>query len=346
MTDAGIVGPLTWAELMRQHTIAQSPPYPGVLQRVGSSGAAVRTIQERLNIVARNNPSITTLLEDGIFGPRTQASVIAFQRLFGLSPDGIVGPLTWAELMRQSSIPGTSPPPPPSRRFTIVLDAGHGGSDWGAVHASRREKDDNLRLALAVQGLLQAQGQKVIMTRSTDVAISLTQRSALSNQNNADLFVSIHRNSSTNTTANGVENFVFTTANSTRALYAFNVLDDIVNAGVQNNRGVKRGNFAVLRNTNAPAMLLEMGFISNTRDNQLFDQNFNAYAAAIARGIMQSLNGPSTPPSSYFFYTVAAGDNLSSVAARFGTTAAAITALNKLTLTTIVTGQILKIPSR
>jgi len=199
-----------------------------------------------------------------------------------------------------------------------------------------------LRLALAVQRLLQAQGQRVIMTRSTDTTVSLTERSAISNRNNANLFVSIHRNSSTNTNANGVENYVFTTAPANTVQSAFDVLDQIVDAGIQNNRGVMRGNFAVLRNTQAPAMLLEMGFISNAQDNRLFDQNFNAYAAAIARGIMTSLNQQGTPP--HQFYNVVAGDNIFGIAARFGTTANAIMQLNKLTTSNLIVGQVLKIP--
>jgi N-acetylmuramoyl-L-alanine amidase len=127
------------------------------------------------------------------------------------------------------------------------------------------------------------------MTRSTDVFVPLGERSAISNRNNADLFLSIHRNAAVNTAANGVETFVFTTAPARTERFAQNVQDAVVRAGVQSNRGVKRANFAVLRNTIAPAALLELGFISNVRDNQLFDQNFNAYAQAIANGIMNTL---------------------------------------------------------
>jgi len=348
LTPDGVVGPITWGELMRQFTLAQTPPmppFPGTSIRIGARGDSVRSIQQCLNAVGRRFPNIAPLVEDGIFGPRTEASVIAFQRQFNLVPDGVVGPLTWGELTRQCAGGGTTPPTPPlAATRTVVLDAGHGGSDWGATFGQRREKDDNLRLALAVQRILESQGVRVVMTRSTDVFLSLAERSAIANRNNADLFVSIHRNSSTNNTANGVENYIFTTAPTSAALYAFNVLDEIVNAGVQNNRGVIRGNFAVLRNTTAPSMLLEMGFITNARDNQLFDQHFNAYASGIARGIMASLNGPSAPPASYFFHTVVAGDSLPTLAQRFGTTVAAIVSLNKLTRTILITGQVLKIP--
>jgi len=339
----GIVGPITWAEIMRQFTATLAPPFPGTSLRVGSTGANVRMIQERLNSIGTGLPALAT---DGIFGPRTEAAVIAFQRRFNLVPDGIVGPITWAEITRQFTSPSQPPPPPlpPQLNRLVVLDPGHGGSDPGAVLGTRREKDDVLRLALAVRQILQAQGQRVVMTRSTDVFVTLAERSAISNRNNANLFVSIHRNSSTNPAANGVENYIFTTAPTADALYAHNVLDEIVDAGVQNNRGVIRANFAVLRNTNAPSMLLEMGFITNVRDNQLFDQNFNAYAAAIARGIMTSLYGPAVPPPTYSLYTVVNGDSLPVIARRFGTTVAAIISLNKLTRDILITGQVLKIP--
>jgi len=172
---------------------------------------------------------------------------------------------------------------------TIVLDAGHGGSDPGAVNGTRLEKDDNLNLALAVQSRLREQGQNVIMTRSTDIFVPLIERSAISNRSQADLFVSIHRNAAASPAANGVENFTYINPTPKETRYAQTVLDEVVRAGVQSDRGVKRGNFVVLRNTVAPGMLLEMGFISNEKDNALLDQNFDAYADAITRGILISL---------------------------------------------------------
>jgi len=342
LTADGIVGPLTWNALFSQPTAPPAPvwpPFPGIVLFRGMQGPSIRQVQERLNALGAN-PRLAT---DGVFGPLTEAAVIAFQRANGLTPDGIVGVITWNRLFSQGTVTPPPPPPPPQHSRTIVLDPGHGGADTGATLGSRRESNDTLRLALAVQRLLQNQGQRVIMTRSTDVSVSLAQRSAISNQNNADLFVSIHRNASVNPAANGVDNFVFTTAADRTVQNAFNVLDQVVDAGVQNNRGVARANFAVLRNTRAPAMLLEMGFITNVRDNQLFDQNFDAYAAAIARGIMNSLSAVQ-PPRPYFFYNVVSGDNLAALAQRFNTSAAAITRLNKLTNNNLIIGQVLKIP--
>ena len=183
---------------------------------------------------------------------------------------------------------------------TIVLDPGHGGHDSGAVNGARQEKTDNLNLALAVQRRLQQAEQRVVMTRSTDVFIPLAERSAISNRNNADIFVSIHRNAFDNPAANGYETFVRPNPRPLDTQYAQNVHNEIINVGGFTNRGVKQGNFTVLTSTTAPAMLLEMGFITNARDNQLFDQNFDAYADAITRGILQSIGvtaPPVTPPT-------------------------------------------------
>ena len=173
---------------------------------------------------------------------------------------------------------------------TVVLDAGHGGYDYGAVNGTRREKDDNLRLALAVGPILRNCGVNVIYTRSTDVFVPLLERSRISNAANADLFVSLHRNASTNPAANGVENWVHTTASPQAVAAANYVLDRVYAVGVQSRRGIQYGNFSVLRETRAPAMLLELGFISNAEDNRLFDTNFAAYAQAIAAGILRALN--------------------------------------------------------
>ncbi|MDR1905386.1 MAG: N-acetylmuramoyl-L-alanine amidase [Clostridiales bacterium] len=172
---------------------------------------------------------------------------------------------------------------------TIVLDPGHGGYDYGAVNGTRYEKNDNLKIAQLVAQDLKRQGQKVVMTRDSDIYVPLLERSAISNNNNADLFVSFHRNAFTNPDANGVENYIQINSPPTTAARAQTVLDEINKVGGFVNRGVKTNNFSVLRNTRAPAMLLELGFISNARDNQIWDNNLNAYATAITKGILESL---------------------------------------------------------
>jgi len=172
----------------------------------------------------------------------------------------------------------------------IAVDAGHGGWDNGASYEGRLEKNDNLRLALEVEKALKSQGFSVVMTRSEDVFIPLEERSKIANEAGADLFISLHRNSYEEQTpsANGVENYIYLTApKDTTERAAWNVLDWVVYVGVQTNRGVKRGDYSVLRRTTMPAMLLEVGYIINHCDNIMFDMHLQAYSNAIARGVKQ-----------------------------------------------------------
>ncbi len=101
----GIVGKDTWNTLIGEYylyydgTEPRTEPFPGTLLRVGSSGADVLKMQRYLNIISDVYPNIAKLVPDGIFGSRTRTSVQSFQRLFGLSPDGIIGPLTWDKIV-------------------------------------------------------------------------------------------------------------------------------------------------------------------------------------------------------------------------------------------------------
>jgi len=177
------------------------------------------------------------------------------------------------------------------KELLIVVDAGHGGWDNGASSSDgeRLEKDDNLRLALQVQKELLCQGVPVLMTRDTDVFVSLQDRAAMANEAGADLFVSLHRNSFPRHTpnTNGVQNYIYLTAPESTERAAQLVLNQVVDVGVQSNWGVLRGDYYVLRRTAMPAMLLEMGFIIDAIDNILFDKHFYDYAAAIAKGVME-----------------------------------------------------------
>ena len=169
---------------------------------------------------------------------------------------------------------------------TVVLDAGHGGANPGAVNGSRLEKDDALRFTLALGQILSRCGVNVVYTRSTDVDVPLDRRAQISNNANADLFVSIHRNASTNANAHGFENWVHTNANERAIAAAYLVHDRIVQQGVSADRGIRYADFVVLRLTRAPAILLELGFITNAGDNALFDSRFNQYVLAAAQGIL------------------------------------------------------------
>lgn len=176
---------------------------------------------------------------------------------------------------------------------TIVIDPGHGGSDPGAVYNGRQEKDDNLRLALAVGRLLEQRGYNVVYTRTEDVFDTPGEKARIANRSGGDYFVSFHRNSSPYAnTYSGVETLVFSD-NGIRGQLARSVNSELEKAGF-NNLGVKeRTNLTVLKRTQMPAILIEAGFLNTDADNRTFDNNFDAMANAIATGISNVVGGTS-----------------------------------------------------
>lgn len=171
----------------------------------------------------------------------------------------------------------------------IVLDAGHGGENPGATYQGRQEKDDALKIALAVGSLLEEKGQQVYYTRTTDVYESPAQKAADGNRAGADYFISIHRNSSPYPNQyTGVESLVYNRY-GTAAVMAKNINAQLEKVGFENQGISERPNLAVLRRTRMPAVLVEVGFINTDKDNQLLDDRFDDVANAIAAGILESL---------------------------------------------------------
>ena len=185
--------------------------------------------------------------------------------------------------------------------YLIVLDPGHGGGDAGALDNTKKrcEKDDNLRLALAVRDELQKYPNvRVIMTRETDVFLELQERCDIANNAKADFFVSLHRNSATD--GDGVEVWVNNSAydNTMDKKLGYYIMELLDQAGISNNRGVMTGfrgssavtksnNYYVNRNTDMPSCLVEMGFMTSWVDNKNFDEKLNDYAAAIATALIE-----------------------------------------------------------
>lgn len=194
--------------------------------------------------------------------------------------------------------------------YLVVIDAGHGGKDCGAIGYDEetekellRESKVNLDIALKVQKYLEAEGVDVLMTRSKDVALGATEmedllaRSTIANNAAATLFVSIHINSFTEPTATGTEVLY---ADSEDKLYsgvtskqlAENILTPLVKATGLENRGIKESpRMVVLRTTTMPSVLIETAFISNPEDRAvLMNKNkIDAIGLAIANGILKSL---------------------------------------------------------
>lgn len=173
--------------------------------------------------------------------------------------------------------------------YRIALDAGHGGSDPGAVYKGRQEKDDTLDLTLAVGDILKKNGIDVYYTRTTDEYETPFKKATDANNSGADLFVSIHRNSSENPNQySGVETLVYSDT-CLKAEVARNINNQLEDAGFKNLGVDERKNLVVLKRTKMPAVLVEAGFINNDKDNYLFDEEFDSIAQAIADGILESI---------------------------------------------------------
>ncbi len=175
--------------------------------------------------------------------------------------------------------------------YSIMLDAGHGGErDPGAVYNGRQEKDDALKLTLAVGEILQNNGIDVQYTRTTDVYQTPYEKAMEANNAGVDFFISIHRNSyPTDNEVSGVETLVYDLS-GLKYQMAQDINDQLEAVGFVNLGVNARPNLVVLKRTKMPALLVEAGFINSDIDNQLFDDNFQDIAQAIASGVLDTLD--------------------------------------------------------
>lgn len=150
----------------------------------------------------------------------------------------------------------------PSKK-TIVVDAGHGGRSPGAVYEGILEKDLALPMALTLQTKLLAMGYNVVMTRTTDVYVDLYERAAIANAAKADLFVSVHANAAaTNRNYQGIYTYFHPSSARGKRL-ALTLQPYMAKATGGIDRGVMKGDFVVLRETEMCAVLVETGFMTN-----------------------------------------------------------------------------------
>lgn len=184
--------------------------------------------------------------------------------------------------------------------YKIMLDAGHGGADPGATYEGRQEKDDTLKLTLAVGKILEDNGVEVEYTRMTDIYQTPFQKATIANQSGADYFISIHRNSSpTPNQYNGVETLVYNKSGIKYEL-AQNILGALGELGFREIGVKERPGLVVLRRTAMPAVLVEAGFINSDVDNALFDEKFTEIAQAIASAILGTLNEEDVTGPTYY----------------------------------------------
>jgi len=247
---------------------------PGHLQR----GEDVVTLQERLNTLGFAAGRV-----DGRFRPETERAVRSFQRAYGLSGDGSVGPNTlraFEDLRR--SVSGGSANVLRERELvrrsghslsgrTVVLDPGHGGSNTGAVAHGLVESEVVMDLARRIEGRLTAIGVSVVYTRTEHTSPTEDERAALANDAGADLVLSLHCDSHDAGDASGVATFFFgrdrqTSWSAVGEHLADLVLREVVaRTGLENCRSHGRS-WALLQQTRMPAVRIEAGYLSHPDD--------------------------------------------------------------------------------
>lgn len=176
----------------------------------------------------------------------------------------------------------------------IYIDAGHGGSDPGAVNKGRTEKSDTLRLALKIAEYMKDQDVEIRLSRTSDTDTSINAMCRDANAWGADYFLSIHRNSAS-PDATGNEIWIYSKANDTTKAKAQKILETVTRVTGMRDRGVKRGavsysDYGVNSQTNCHSALLEYGFISNKKDNEIFDKTLDKLGLELTK-ILLSLVG-------------------------------------------------------
>jgi len=175
----------------------------------------------------------------------------------------------------------------------IFVDAGHGGPDPGAIANGVTEQAVNLNVANELARLLRAGGYEVMQYRTTatenvlsNKAADLRNRANMANNWGANYFISIHSNSSLNPAANGFEAYVYRLNTPSEEL-ARSIVDSVVSRLGSKDNGVRQANFAVLRLTDMPATLLELGYVSNP--TEALNLNSPAWQKAVAQAIYDGI---------------------------------------------------------
>jgi N-acetylmuramoyl-L-alanine amidase len=182
----------------------------------------------------------------------------------------------------------------------IVVDAGHGGIDTGADRAGIFEKDINLALAIQLKDALNRYGAKVVLSRQADIELSpecdnekvkgryrrdLAARVEMAEESDADLFISLHANAASNTKRHGAETFYYAKSEASKVLS--NSIQAELGKVVKAAPTANPGDYFVLRRSKIPAVLIEVGYISNIEERSLLQSSEyqRKLAEAIARGI-------------------------------------------------------------
>lgn len=259
--------------------------YNGKKGYCSSSYLASTTITKytTTNLNMRSGPStdhsIVTTLGSNVAVEVLSTDANGWSKIKYNGKEGYVNSKYLTDKAGSSNLPSSKPA---YSRVKVVIDPGHGGSDPGAIGFGRYEKDIALSISKKINANLKTLGFQTVMTRSTDVYIPLAQRYQIANNNNADLFVSVHLNSASES-AYGIE-----TLYKNSKTFASNIQTEMISATGARDRGLKhRSDLAVLNGTKMSAALVETGFISNSTESaKLATGSYqDTLAASISKGI-------------------------------------------------------------
>ena len=280
----------------------QGPPrnHPGAI--LGEQTVTIRELAVRLGLQIQEQSETLVILKNKantvvIF---TSGDARFFVNGKAIGPVGSVDrvrgevsvPAALVEQIR-SHLSSEAPPPVPSPRRgqLVIIDAGHGGHDPGTTAINGvYEKHITLAVATKVASILRQKGYRVAMTRQDDRFIELQERADIANRLGADLFVSIHADSAPDSSIQGSTTYVAQAASSGSMQAARSVVTAMDTTGV-NVRGIRRADYKVLINTHCPAILVEIGYLSNSQEAARLENGTfqNRLAAAVADGIVNCL---------------------------------------------------------
>ena len=173
----------------------------------------------------------------------------------------------------------------------VVLDAGHGGEDGGTVEQAATEKEINLAVVLKLKELLEEQGIRVVLTRDKDIFMKLEERVQIANGEKADLFISIHCNYyEKDSSIYGLECYYCKSGEEGKH-YAEKIMETIEESKNIVSRNVKPADYYILKNTTVPAVLVEIGYLSNYNErNQLMSEEYQEkLAGELVKGIVKGM---------------------------------------------------------
>ncbi|WP_264737317.1 N-acetylmuramoyl-L-alanine amidase [Cytobacillus firmus] len=225
----------------------------------------------------------------------------------------------------------------------VFIDPGHGGTDPGAVGNGLQEKNLTLQIATRIKDILTLEYDNVsiLMSRTGDQTVSLSERTNAANAWGADFFLSVHINAGGGT---GYEDYVYPGVGAPTTTYQNNIHTEVIKLVDFYDRGKKQANFHVLRETIMPALLTENGFIDNANDaaklkSSTFIENL---ARGHVNGIVKSFN--LSKKNSAVYHTVVSGDTVYSLSRTYGSTIHQIKDWNTLDDNyTIYVGQVLRV---